>query len=143
MLNVLVTDMEQNTLQGNPQESLISQYMTGKENRTAWREVMAAILADGSHTSMNKFGEVWKNETKERKVKENDAPQDINLEGGNFGDYDAVDDDDEVMDQEDDQLITDAIVEEHSEDWGGPESIALRQRFLQVVSQRAIEYLQA
>lgn len=104
---------------------------------------MAAILADGSHTSMNKFGEVWKNETKERKVKENDAPQDINLEGGNFGDYDAVDDDDEVMDQEDDQLITDAIVEEHSEDWGGPESIALRQRFLQVVSQRAIEYLQA
>jgi hypothetical protein len=127
--------LEQSTLQGKPQDSLISLYLKGKGNRTAWREVMAAILADGSPTNMNKFGELWKNETRERKVKASEVAQEINLDEGNFGDYDAVDDEDEALSQqEQDQEVEEAIVDEHSEDWGGPESIALRQRFLQLVS---------
>lgn len=135
MLDVLGKDLEQNIQQGKQQASLISQYLEGRNNRTAWREVMAAILADGSHTCMNKFSEVWKNETRERKVKENEAARDINIEEGKFGDYDAIDDEDEIMvDEEQDEPAEAAAVDEHSEDWGGPESIALRQRFLQLVS---------
>ncbi|TID16558.1 hypothetical protein E2P81_ATG11981 [Venturia nashicola] len=134
MLDVLGKDLEQNIQQAKPQASLINQYMKGKNNRTAWREVMAAILADGSHTSMKKFGEVWQNETRERKAKENESIQEINIEEGNFGDYDAIDDDDEIMEEgEQDQPVEAPAVDEHLEDWGGPESIALRQRFLQLL----------
>ncbi|KAE9987083.1 hypothetical protein EG328_003865 [Venturia inaequalis] len=135
MLDVLGRDLEQSIQQGKPQASLISQYLKDRNNRTAWREVMAAILADGSHTSMKKFGEVWQNETRERKAKENEAAREINLEDGNFGDYDVIDDDDdEAMGEEEQDLPVEApAVDEHSEDWGGPESIALRQRFLQLL----------
>ncbi|QDS73007.1 hypothetical protein FKW77_009064 [Venturia effusa] len=134
MLDVLAKDLEQNVQQGKPQASLISHYMKDKNNRTAWREVMAAILVDGSHTSMKKFGEVWKNETRDRKVKENEAAREINLDEGNFGDYDAIDDDDDAIgEEEQDQPIEEPSIDEHDEDWGGPESIAMRQRFLQLL----------
>lgn len=143
MLDVLGKDLEQNIQQGKPQASLITQYMNGRNNRTAWREVMAAILADGSHTSMNKFGEVWKNETRETKVKESEVAREINLDEGNFGDYDVIDNDDEAMgEEEQDQTVEEPAIDKHSEDWGGPESIALRQRFLQLVS-LSIQYFQA
>jgi hypothetical protein len=138
MLDVLVADLEEQFLQETPQDSLMSLYLKGKENRTAWREVMAAILADGSSISMNKFGEVWKNETKERKVKEGEergAVKQMNLDEGNFGDYDVADDEDEPMaEDEQDNAVEEAPVDEHSNDLGGPESIALRQRFLRLVS---------
>jgi hypothetical protein len=143
MLDVLVPDLEEHYLQNRPQDSLISQYLKGKENRTAWREVMAAILADGSPATMNKFGEVWKNETKERKVKkeeEHGAAMEIDLDEGNFGDYDDVEDDDEAMGEaEQDEQIEEVPVQvdEHSEDLGGSDSIALRKRFLRLVSPQA------
>ena len=53
------------------------------------RRIVRAIFADGTDTSVAEFGEIWKNETKERERKKERLIKKIELdiEEGNYGDY--------------------------------------------------------
>lgn len=60
---------------------------TGRE-----RKVLRAIFANGTSRSNAEFPEIWKNETKERKKASGDVRRPatkVNIEEGNYGDYDA------------------------------------------------------
>ena len=80
--------------------SMIYQYVIGNEGRNGRRRIMRAILANGVQKSQNEFSEVWKNETRERKKKneEYERPsKKVNLDEGEFGDYDVDEDEDDIM----------------------------------------------
>lgn len=140
--------------------SLLARYLvvTG-DGRTGKRRVMRAILPDGSNKSIAEFGEIWKNETKEikpSKDQEDSRRKRLNVNEGEFGDY--MDLDDEGDDGEQHPLtnsvpsvrrsgrkaskIEESVSDEESvsasgprsSDFGGAESILLRQRFLALVS---------
>lgn len=144
-------------------DSLIARYLqTRDEGRTGKRRIMRAVLANGSKRDLGEFGEIWKDETKERK-----PPKDIhvskrkklNVDDGDFGDYMEVDDDDKDSDEMDslrqprsstrqstrkrgrpaksetpESEEEDAPLDEDAaSDYGGHESIVLRQRFMALV----------
>ncbi|KAF2435650.1 hypothetical protein EJ08DRAFT_656027 [Tothia fuscella] len=119
------------------EDSIIMQYLAGAKNeeggRNGRRDIMNAVLADGKN-GQHKFSEVWKDETKERKVKEEEltAPKKVNLDEDEWGDYDFEADQDEVTDREigspeSDESTTDTD-EREEEEYGGLEAILLRQR---------------
>lgn len=113
-------------------ESLITQYLGGAGSRNGKREILRAILANGEEKSVNEFCEVWKDETKERKVREEvdiDRRKSINLDDDEWGDYDINEDEDEVM--QDGEEPTE--VESGGEELGGIDSIKLRQRLMVLV----------
>jgi hypothetical protein len=114
-------------------ESLIMQYLKAVESRTGRRRVMRAILADAQPRSMNEFGEVWKNETRERKIKEEATLEQkkINLDEDDWGDYDIGEDEDEIM--EDDVHVQALEEDVPIEEFGGTGSIVLRQRLVTLV----------
>ena len=59
-----------------------------------------AILADGSANHIKEFTEVFRNETKERKKEEENTVNEqkaLDIENGEFGDYDIDDDEDAIM----------------------------------------------
>jgi hypothetical protein len=116
-------------------EALVMQYLEGAGGRGGRRRVVSAILADGGEKAMREFGECWRNETKERKVKEQagglwEERKKINLDENEWGDYAINEDEDEVV-LDGDQAIVDAVL---VEDFGGIESIKLRLRLLNLVS---------
>ncbi|KAF2099515.1 hypothetical protein NA57DRAFT_55479 [Rhizodiscina lignyota] len=99
--------------------SMIFQYVGGNEGRNRQRRIMRAILADGQQKSLNEFPEIWNNETKERKSKKDqlDKPsKKINLDEGEFGDYDIDDDEDELMEDGDEDGEGDVTITPDSED---------------------------
>jgi hypothetical protein len=118
-------------------ESIIMRYLGGAEQNAARRRIMRAILADGRDKSLVEFGEVWMDETKERKVKEEklDAPRKkINLDEDEWGDYDFDLDEDEVTDKDIEDSSSETSVDDYEAEFGGMEAILLRQRFISLVS---------
>jgi len=89
------------------QDCLIVQYVIPLQGRQGRRRMMRAILADGGNKALNEFGEIFKDETKERK-KENDGTAQtrkrMNLEEGDFGDF-AVVDEDEALEEYDSSTV--------------------------------------
>ncbi|XTI85725.1 hypothetical protein V2W45_1482516 [Cenococcum geophilum] len=83
-------------------QSLIWQYIASQdaESRTSRRRILRAILADGSANHIKEFTEVFRNETKERKKEEENTVNEqkaLDIENGEFGDYDIDDDEDAIM----------------------------------------------
>ena len=83
-------------------QSLIWQYIAsqGAESRTSRRRILRAILAHGSANHIKEFTEVFRNETKERKKEEENTVNEqkaLDIENGEFGDYDIDDDEDTIM----------------------------------------------
>lgn len=82
------------------EEGLIVQYLgtSGLAGRSGWRRVMRAVFANGDAKACREFGEIWKNETKERKVEAEHGRgvkrKKLDIDEGDFGDY-ARDEDDE------------------------------------------------
>lgn len=82
--------------------SLVWQYIASQDpqNRTTRRRILRAILADGTAQSKKEFLEVWKHETKEPRKEEDDPAKDqkaLDIENGEFGDYDLDNDEDDMM----------------------------------------------
>ena len=68
----------------NTDQSLIAAYLRDNDSR----RVMRAIFADGSKTSMQEFGAIWKNELTPPKVKQQTHEKvQVNFETDEFGDY--------------------------------------------------------
>ncbi|OCL04147.1 hypothetical protein AOQ84DRAFT_346645 [Glonium stellatum] len=83
-------------------QSLIWHYISSQdaESRASRRRILRAILADGSVKHMKEFTEVFKNETKEKKQEEENLLKEqkaLDIENGEFGDYDVVDDDEDAI----------------------------------------------
>lgn len=175
MLHVLGDDLEERVAASDAEgsdgtsdskailaDSMMAKYLqTRDEGRTGKRRIMRAILANGSKRDSGEFGEIWKDETKERKPpKETHVSKrkKLNLDDGDFGDYMDVDDDDEGSDETDSlrqarsstrqsnrkrgraKSGTPESEEENvpldenaAGDYGGHESIILRQRFMALV----------
>ncbi|KIW04134.1 uncharacterized protein PV09_04942 [Verruconis gallopava] len=117
-------------------EALIAQYLDGAGGRAGRRKVISAILADGEEKALREFGEVWKNETKERKVKDEaslwDRNKKINLDENEWADYAATEDEDDVVEDGDDDTFD--AGENAEPDLGGLESMRLRQRLMILAS---------
>ena len=117
-------------------ESLLTQYLTRVKGRTERRRLMRAILTNGGKRALNEFPEIFKNETKERKLRVSREHQELNLDQDQWGDY--------CLDEEEDEFVEDAdhlseedledMTSPRSNDFGGLESVLLRQRFLALVS---------
>jgi hypothetical protein len=136
-LDVLDADWEERRRQADKlkdskplEESIILRYLDSADSRAGRRRVLRSILANGEEKALYEFGEVWKDETKERKIKENDvmAPtKKVDLDADEWGDYDLDVDEDEVAD-------IDIEGNDTYDDFGGVDSMQLRQRFLLLVS---------
>lgn len=143
---------------------LLTQYLsTIGDGRTGKRRVMRAILADGSKTSCREFAQVWKNETSERKETEPTDLRTLKLDfdKDEFGDYMDVDDDDDdaeeshtlqpefqtraslkksqplqhvSSDSDDGSAEPESAAPSSIDDFGGMESIQLRQRALALLT---------
>jgi hypothetical protein len=120
--------------------SMAESILQAPDGRTSRRRFMRAILARASEKSQNEFGEVFLNETKERKVKDETVRRrTLNLEQDQCGDYDADLDEDEVMedvqsearDSEEDGSSSESDKEEEAV--VQMDVIKLQQRFLVLV----------
>ena len=105
MLDVLEDDLAARTTESDSQsqeqhdETLLSQYLRVLgEGRSEKRKLMRAILADGSKKSLGEFGEIWKNETKERKATETPhvPKRKLDFENDEYADYMDLDSADEA-----------------------------------------------
>jgi hypothetical protein len=94
---------------------------------------MRAILADGSEKAVNEFGEVFKNETKERKKEPValKARKPLNIDEDKWGDYDVREDEDEVMIDAEWEQLPEPDTDENDTDI---DANNVRQRFLALVS---------
>jgi hypothetical protein len=86
---------------------------------------------------------VWKNETKQRKVKKDDVSQwdrhqKLDLENDQWGDYGMKDDEDDVEDNAEESMEN--VIEDPEPDFGGADSMKLRQRLLKLVSHTVFTY---
>ena len=120
---------------GPLKKSLLMRYLRRVKGRTERRRLMRAILTDAGKKAISEFPEIFENETKERKVRVLQESQELNLDQDQWGDY--------GIDEEEDEFADDAslsgenledIPSPHSNDFGGLESVLLRQRFLVLVS---------
>ncbi|KAK2768621.1 hypothetical protein FQN54_000477 [Arachnomyces sp. PD_36] len=140
-------------------DSLIFRYIYGTGAYGSNRRILRAIFADGGSVAVKQFGEVFRNELKELK-KENDQPKkrevDVNIEEDIYGDYmDRDEEDSDAVGGGADNLhprpkrprksgtSTPGDIEATPFDsqppydasyLGGFESLALRQRLLQLLS---------
>jgi len=88
-------------------DCLVVQYLIPLQGRQGRRRMMRAILADGGTKASNEFGEIFKDETKERKKQDEGVAQArkrMNLEEGEYGDF-AVVDEDEILEEYDSSTI--------------------------------------
>lgn len=146
-------------------QSLIAHYTSsvrgGRNNR---RHLMRAVTADGSDKSMALFKEVWENETQAPTKDKDERPakrRKLDIDNGEFGDYFNESDDDvsegrkgdgrcgikkrrskqclkadaERNDITEAERATFEESEDPIEDYGGMDSIRLRQRFLALFTQ--------
>jgi hypothetical protein len=137
VLNILDADWEERWRQAEElkdmkplEESMVFRFLESADNRTGRRRILRAILADGERKSLSEFGEVWKDETKERKIKEKNEMgpvKKIDLDADEWADYDYDVDEDETVEEE-------VKVKTNNDDFGGADSMQLRQRFLLLVS---------
>jgi hypothetical protein len=87
---------------GMLEDTMLAQYLLPLgEGRNNKRRLMRAVLADGRQKSLAEFGEIWKNETKAPKQRQDERTvkrRKLDLENGDFGDY--------LDDSEDDSLAS-------------------------------------
>lgn len=119
---------------GPLRESLLMQYLTRVKGRTERRRLMRAVLADGGKKAMSEFPEIFENETKERKVRVPQESRELNLDQDQWGDY-GIDEEEDEFTENASPLSEDLedTPSPHSNDFGGLESVLLRQRFLMLV----------
>ncbi|CAK1356961.1 hypothetical protein CB0940_11866 [Cercospora beticola] len=172
MLDVLQHDLAARVSQGMAHaknntfsKTLFAQYMsTVGAGRNNMRRLMRAVLADGSEKSLREFGEIWKNETKPPKKKEESRSakrRKLDLDNDDYGDYlenyseeDAAETrsarsrsvtasrrrrsrtpanpDTNTQDDDRDSGFEDTTEADAIEQFGGMETIQLRQRFLAI-----------
>ena len=120
---------------GLMRKSLLMQYLRWTNGRTERRRLMRAILTDGGKKATSEFPEVFENETKERKIRVPQESRELNLDQDQWGDYGIDEEEDEFADNASPLSGEDVedIPSPHSNDFGGLESILLRQRFLVLV----------
>jgi len=95
MVDALERDWaERERVRGVLGESLIALYLgaAGADGRTGRRRIMRAVFANGDDRAMREFGEIWKNETKERLLDEvaqswRGKRKRLDIDEGDFGDY--------------------------------------------------------
>ncbi|KAF2840238.1 hypothetical protein M501DRAFT_1002552 [Patellaria atrata CBS 101060] len=128
------------------EQSLAALYLREGQHRHFQKRIFRAILADGDAKFLNEFGEVFHNETKERKVKQTKKPtpsKGVNFEEGNLGDYGNEDDDDDLMEDVPSARETKSPSSELQSPgiaaYGGIESILLRQRILAFLSKISLD----
>lgn len=139
-------------------EALLSKYLVASgEGRTGKRRVLRAILADGGKKSLAEFGKIWKNETKEKKESEESYVSQrarLNFDEGDYGDYMDVDEDEDEEESQEPSGQSTTFRHRSSrqragsptsangpppkesggiEQFGGMDSILLRQRFVALV----------
>jgi hypothetical protein len=74
--------------------------------RNDQRKIMRAIFADGSQTTLNEFGEVYQNETKEKKKRTEEdtiSRPKINIDDDQWGDWDQHEEDIDMDDAPNDE----------------------------------------
>lgn len=125
-------------------DSLMAGYLEAVNSRTDTRRVLRAILTDGvNQKPLNEFPEVWENETKERKLKDgtSEPQKKLDLEKGEFGDYNVDEDDDEVMEDAPTAANDTSQATKGAKDpfqlgiarFGGVDAVSFRQRLLALV----------
>jgi hypothetical protein len=123
-------------------------------NGSGRKHVVKAILANGDESSMRLFPEIWKNETKERKVKSEDElvklqdDKKLDLENDQWGDYGVGGDEDDVDDgdvemedakvKEEDVRAKVKVEQDIEPDFGGAEAMRLRHRLFILVGRAVI-----
>ena len=153
------TDQSKDSASGLAIEStLLAHYLASAgENQSEKRRVMKAIFANGSKKSLAEFGEVWKNETQERKKREEtfvSKRRRLDFDAGDFGDYMDIDEEEDEHEERTAQPTTSmrrsvrkrlnsppAVSDYNAghnddgarQDLGGTSSISLRQRFVALV----------
>jgi len=78
-----------------PDTGITAAMFKSASERFEERRIMKAIFADGTQASHNEFGEIYKNETKEKKKKseeEHASHPKVNLDDGEWGEFDLNDD---------------------------------------------------
>ncbi|KAL8784438.1 MAG: hypothetical protein Q9213_003961 [Squamulea squamosa] len=155
MVDVLDTDwtlraqmrMEDSDNEQDPRErSIIVQYLVGGDTSARQeRRILRAVFADGTSKSIAEFPEIWRNETKERKmdVDNGKAEAGLDIEADNWGLY--MDDSSSSSDLENAPPPRSPVAAASSTNapttlpdvtapFGGPQSIALRLRLLSLLS---------
>ncbi|MCJ1471505.1 hypothetical protein MMC13_000145 [Lambiella insularis] len=136
-------------------DSLIIKYINAEgEVSVGEKRIVRAIFADGSSRSLSEFREIWKNETKERKVEDPSKEQrkatvKLNIEEGEYGDYfessneeedDDIDSLTEITSNTPYPLAQALPIVDGSHLLGGPQALHLRLRLLGLLASVAIEF---
>jgi hypothetical protein len=138
LLDVLEQDLIQRTdadaelgVRTYTHKCIILDILKSVEGRGGRRRVMRAIMANGIEKSLKEFGEVYKNETKERKTDQRDTKRvKFSIEEDKWGDYDMDEDEDAVVDD----LPNSVHEEDEKVDSFNINSLRLRARFFSLVS---------
>lgn len=152
LLNVLEDDWEALD-EEDKADSLIAHYVTtAGQGGASSRRMVRSIFADGGKRSMAEFKEVWRNETRERRTGgQRTEKSRLDIEEGNYGDYLASSEEDEIDKANDDQKpsshsedepVLDSTAPDSAPDGtlllGGFEAVALRMRLLALLANVAI-----
>ena len=103
--------------------------------RGRWKRIVRAVLASGSESDLREFGEVWRGETRGRKVKKDEwdvlRAKKVDLENDEWGEFGMKGDEDE-LDEAEDEVMTDAPSTSRNQEseYGGPDAMKLRHRLL-------------
>ena len=150
MVGVLEDDWQARS-DSQREESLIIKYLNPEDGASVGEKRIArAIFADGKSRSLAEFHEIWKNETKERKTKDEDdttkkATLKVNIEDDNYGDYmkSSSDELDDELPDDDASLPSPELETALGTDGtlllGGASALQLRLRLLGLLSAVAIE----
>lgn len=116
-------------------QSIILRFLQAGKGRSGRRRIMRAIFADGQEKSLAEFSEVWRDETKVRKITVEDTTtrKKVNLDEDEWGDYDFDPDDDEVADYGESTLEDETEDDNVNAEYGGIDAMKLRQRLLTLV----------
>jgi hypothetical protein len=97
---------------------------------------MRAIMADGEEKALREYGEVFKNETMERKTDHRDSKRvKLNIDEDKWGDYDMNEDEDSFLDTSPEtEGPNNSVAESYNLD-----AINLRARFFVLVSTLSIQ----
>ena len=106
------------------------------DGRAGRRRFMRAIMADGEEKALREYGEVFKNETMERKTDHRDSKRiKLNIDEDKWGDYDMNEDEDSFLDTSPEtEGPNNSAVESYNLD-----AINLRARFFVLVSTLSIQ----
>ena len=147
MISVLEDDWEYRETESQEYSLVIRYINAGEETNTVEKRILRAVFADGSSRSLSEFGEIWKNETKERKTSNNDTTkvqkvtEDINIDENNYGDYllsssSELDEEEEStpLENSSSNILSNSSLSDDSLCLGGPSVLRLRLRLLSLLS---------